>query len=145
MLLDKISILKCKNDDYRFVYNLSRRNMEHYVKEHWGGWNSKIFRDTFDKSNIKIVKYKKRKVGFYDIAIEGCEMYLKNIQITLMLRGKGVGAFLMKEIEREAKNSKIKKIKLRTFKNNPANKFFSQEGYIIIDNDKSSVVMEKNI
>lgn len=144
MLFNEISILKCKNDDYRFVHDLSKRNMEHYVKKHWGGWDSKIFSDSFNQNNIKIVKYKKRKVGFYDTAIDGNEMYLKNIQITSMLRGKGVGAFLMKKIEKEAKNKKIEKIKLRTFKDNPANRFFSKEGYGVVGSDESSIVIEKN-
>ncbi len=145
MLLNEISVIDCQEDDYRFVHDLSRGNMEDYVKEHWGGWSTKAFKDSFNKNNIRIAKYGKRKIGFYDIIIKDGLLYLQSIQVIADLRGRGVGSFLMEKVEEEAKYKKIKKIRLKTFKNNPAKHFFSKEGYKVVDEDKSSLIMEKKI
>jgi len=144
MLLNEVFITKCQDEDYRFVYNLSKKNMKAYVEEHWGAWNAKVFRDSFDKNNFWIAKYKKRKIGFYAVANEDNVLYLQSIQIAPSLKGKGLGSFLMKMMEKKAKSNK-KKIKLKTFKNNPAKDFFRKMGYEVVDEDKSSLIMEKNL
>ena len=94
-------IRNCKDDDYRLVYNLLKRNMYSLFVKHWGRWNPNVFRDDFHKKNIKIVESGARIVAFYDFEFKEKFSYLNNIQIVKSIQGKGLGTFLMDLMEKK--------------------------------------------
>lgn len=145
MLSQKISIRKCRDSDYRFIYDISKRNMEFYIKKHWGGWNPKKFKEGFNKDNIKVIEYKGKRIAFYDTELKGKCLYLHNLQITFSLRRKGLGRFLTALIEKGAKKKGLNKVKLRVFKDNPAKNFYLKLGYKITGNKKGSLSMERKL
>src|SRR3989344_4836119 len=76
----KFKIRNCENRDYRFVYNLLKRNMYALFVKHWGRWNPNVFRDNFNKKNIRIIEYKTKRVAFYDFEFKdnlARKLYLK--------------------------------------------------------------------
>jgi ribosomal protein S18 acetylase RimI-like enzyme len=71
--------------------------------------------------------------------------YIDNIQISKLMRKKGLGNYLMKLIEKETKKNNLKKIRLKVFKDNPATKFYTKLGYKKFSNKKTSIILEKQI
>ena len=141
----EFNIRKCRDNDYQFCYNLTKRNMSDYVNMHWGGWNPKIFREYFNKGNIRIVEYKNRRIGLYVFEFKKDHSYINNIQISRQFRKKGIGTYLIHLIEKESKERKLSKIQLGIFKENPAIKLYERLEYKRIKDCGSSIIMQKKI
>lgn len=141
----ELRIRNCDKSDYSFVYRLTKRNMEDYVRKFWGEWNTKLFRSNFKIENIRIIKYKKKKIGFYDVERKGEYLYIHNLQITRSLQGKGIGKFLMSLIERKAHDQGLSEINLSVFNNSPAKNFYLSLGYQVLNDKKHSSIMTKII
>ena len=141
----EFNIRECTDNDYRFCYSLTKRNMSDYVNRHWGGWNPKIFRDYFSKGNIRIVEYKNRRIGLYVFEFKKDHSYINSIQISKRFRKKGLGTAILNLMEKESKERKLSKIRLGIFKENPAIKLYERLGYKKIKDYNSSIIMEKKI
>jgi len=144
-ILRKIKIKNCEEKDYSFVYRLTKRNMEGYVRKFWGGWNPAMFKKNFKIQNIKIIEYKKKKIGFYDIERKDGYLYVHNVQITISFQGKGIGNYIMSLIEKKASKLHLPEIKLSVFKSNPAKEFYLFLGYEILEDKDHSVLMKKTL
>lgn len=142
----KFKIRKCTNEDYKFFYNLTKRNMFFYINKHLS-WDVKEIRNDFilGERDIRIIERNNKRIGFYHVVFEDGLCYIKNIQISPSLQGKGLGTFLMKLIEEEVGKHKFKKIRLTVFKDNPVNHFYQRIGYKKIKDKKHSWVLEKEL
>lgn len=141
----KFDIRQCVVGDYWFCYFLSKRNMLPYVVKHWGGWNPQAYKKGFDKRNVKIVEHKNKRIGFYNLVIAGGYAYLNDIQISKLMRGKGLGTKLLGLIEQEANSKGATKIGLKVFKDNPSKNLYSRLNYKVVKNDSNSFIMEKHL
>lgn len=141
----KFKIRKYSNKDYWFAYTLLKRNMLPFFKKYWGGWDPKNFRSNLNAKNIKIIEYKNKRVGYYDLKFEKTFSYLNNIQISNLLRSKGLGTYLMIFVEQQTKKHKLNRIRLQVFKDNKAINFYRKLGYKKIGNRYFSVILEKKI
>jgi len=145
-LMKEIKTKTATMEDYRYCYNLSKRNMLHYLEKHWGGWKRGAFRKSFDPKKTKIILKNNRRIGFYIILKKPNCHYISTIQISKQMRGKGVGTYMLNTIENKIrKQSKIKLIELRVFKDNPAKNLYKKLGYIKKEEDESSILMKKRI
>lgn len=142
---NKFKIRKCKDEDYRFVYSLSKENMYTLLLKHWRGWNPKVFRGNFNKKNTKIIEYRSKRIGFYDLEIKDNFTYIHNIQVSKFIQGKGLGTCLMNLMEKETRKHKLRKIRLRVFKDNLARKLYLKIGYKQIRDEGSSVILDKKV
>ena len=115
-----------------------------FVK-HWGKWDPKIFRNNFNKKNIKIITYKTKRVAFYDVEFKEGFSYINNLQLSTQVQKKGLGSVLIDLIERETKKHKLKTIRLKVFKDNLARKFYIKKGFKQIKEEKSALILEKKV
>ena len=141
----KFKIRNCENRDYRFVYNLLKRNMYALFVKHWGRWNPNVFRDNFNKKNIRIIEYKTKRVAFYDFEFKDGFSYIHNVQVSPSRQGKGLGTCLVSLMENETKRHKLKKIRLKVFKDNLARKLYLKLGYKQIKKEGPAVILEEKI
>ena len=144
-ILKKIKIQNVTLNDFQFIHDVSKQNMEKYVIQHWGEWNEKKFKNSIDLKNIKVVYLDKQKIGFFSVSSDNKKAYLHNMQLVQLFHKKGIGGFLINFIEKKIKEKKIKKIKLQVFLNNPAVKFYQKMGYVVTNSDQEVAIMEKKI
>lgn len=138
-------IRNCKDEDYRFVYNLFKKNMYALFVKNWGGWKRGVFRRDFRRENIKIVNFKNRRIAFYDLEFKDKFSYIRNIQVSSSMQGNGLGTALLNLIETETREKGLKRIRLRVFKDNPARKLYLKLKYKQIKDEGSTVILEKKI
>ena len=143
----EVKLRKCKGSDYVFVYNLSKKNMKKYVDKYWGGWKPEKFKKNFNKNiaNTVIAEYHSKRIGFYALDIRDKKIHINDVQIIKNHRGKGLGTYLMKLIEKKALSRGIRKLELQVFKDNPAKRLYSRLGYKKIKDKKSAIIMEKRL
>ena len=141
----ELRIRRCTDEDYWFVYNLLKRNMSYFYMKYWGGWNSKKFRNNFNKKNIKIIEYKNKRIAYYTLRFKNNYSYVDDIQISTLMRGKGIGTYLIYLMETETKKHNFKKIRLKVFKDNKARALYSKLGYQQIVDEGSTIIMQKKL
>ena len=140
-----LTIRKAILQDYQFCYRIAKRNMSYYIEKYWNKQISEIYRQAFDYNNTWIVIYDKKRVAYFRIKTEPKFLYFEDMQVSGLMRGKGVGTCLMKLIEKKAFQKNINKIQLTVFKSNPAKKLYQRLGYKVIQDKKISVLMEKKL
>ncbi len=143
--LSSINLRNCHKNDHEFIHDLSKENMENYVKKFWGGWDKKKFISNIKINNIEIIEHNGKSIGFIDSEIIDNLFYLHNLQIKKKFQGKKIGQYVLSNFEQDVKNSGIKKICLQVFKDNPAKIFYEKFGYVVTEDNGNSVIMEKNL
>lgn len=144
---DKLSltIRRALWEDYQFCHKLAKQNMSHYIKKYWGGWSPRLYRKGFNPKNTWIVLYNKKRIAFFRTKTKKGSLYFEDMQVSKLMRGKGIGTYLMKLIERKAIKNKIRRIRLTVFKDNPAKRLYDRLGYKVIKDKTTSVLMEKRL
>jgi ribosomal protein S18 acetylase RimI-like enzyme len=147
MVLDKkkLKIRKFSEGDYLFCYRLTKRNMFDYVTKYQDGWDAKAYREHFERDNVDIVEYNNRRIGFYNVQKREKELFLIDVQISKQHQNKGLGTYLLDVIERQAIRSKIKKLTLGVYWDNPSLNLYKRLGYKVFKKKKYFAVMCKNI
>ena len=146
MQLDQLKIRDRKDEDYQFILNLTRENMEEKFKEYWGGWNEAELDKGYKSGIFKVVEFKGRRIDFfcYDVNFKD-HVFIWNVQLTSLMQNQGIGTYLMKFIENEVKPI-TSKIRLRVFKDNPALRLYNRLGYTKQIRDETfSLILEKDI
>lgn len=140
-----LSIKTFSDNDYNFVYSITKRNIKKYADKYWGGWNAKKFKEDFNPTSTKIILHNNRRIGLYQLEFLEKSAYIRNIQISNKYRNKGLGNFFMKKMEEETTNNNYNKIQLQVFKENPAINLYKRLDYKIIKDKNYSVIMEKQL
>ncbi len=124
--------------DYRFCYNLTKKNMMALFTQHWGGWNAKAFRDGFSTRKTKIMIIGGRRYEFLSIRKDDTLIYIENIQLSESVRGQGIGTKILTKI---IDQNPGKRIELTTFINNPALQLYKKCGFKIKKNSNGTILM----
>ena len=139
-------IIKIRNsswDDYNYCYTLAKRNMQPVYKKHKLEWKPKIYRKNFVPKFVKLLEYNNRRIGFYRLVFKENSWYLSDLQISGLLRGKGIGTKIMMLLETIVKKKGCNTIKLRVFSDNPAINLYKKLGYKVLEKQGSSYLMKK--
>jgi ribosomal protein S18 acetylase RimI-like enzyme len=134
-----------REKDYAFIHDLSRDNMEHFVRLHWGGWNEKFLRKDMKPAGIRIVSCSNRDIAFFEVVLMRKTLHLRNIQVARECQRKGIGSLLMDLVEEEARKAGAKTIKLTVFADNPALDFYEHRGFVVTIRDDGTVGMVKKL
>lgn len=143
--MKEINLTDCTEADLEFVYDLMKLNMEEYVKEFWGEWNTEKFKASLKKENIEIIRYDNKMIGFFDITHDGYKSYLHNIQLIPSFQRRGIGAKIMSLIEKQEKMAGTKRIEAKVFKTNPARFFYHKLDYKTIEEEENSLIIAKSL
>ncbi len=68
----KFILRHANDDDYSFIFGLLMENMFESFIRNWGFWNEESFKKTHRKTNIRIIEYEDRSIG-YVAHLEGDE------------------------------------------------------------------------
>ncbi|MDD5731331.1 MAG: GNAT family N-acetyltransferase [Patescibacteria group bacterium] len=140
-----INIRNSSWDDYRYCYELTKRNMRPFYIKHKLEWKPKSYRRNFDPKFVKILEINNRRIGFYKLSFKENHWHLGDLQISGLFRGKGIGTEIMKLIEKTVKMKGRNSIKLRVFVDNPALSLYKKTGYKMIEQQGSSYLMHKKL
>ena len=116
-----------------------------YFTKYWGGWKPDKFRSNFNPKETSMILRDNQRVGYYVLKNRSDHNYIDNVQISPLMKGKGIGTYIMELIETQAIKTNIKLIKLEVFKDNPAKNLYEKFNYKIIKDKGASVLMEKKL
>ncbi len=140
-----IEIRNSSWDDYNYCYLLTKNNMLSFYVKHNLEWKAEVYKKNFTPKYIKILEYNKRRIGFYKLTFKEDSWYLADLQISWLLRGKGIGTKILWIIETIVKKKKYNKLKLKVFFDNPAVNLYKRLGYNILEKESERFLMVKYI
>jgi GNAT superfamily N-acetyltransferase len=114
----------------------------YYVELNWE-WDNTKFRESFDPNITKIIQADGIDIGMLKVEEREDCIYLGDIQIDRVYRGKGIGTKLIKTAIESAMMAN-KPIRLRVLKGNPAKDLYLRLGFRAIQTLNNCYMMERN-
>ena len=127
-------------NDYKFCYDLTKKNMHDLFSRHWGGWVDSEFRKGYVTENIQIIMVGSKTAGYFSHKTKGKSVYIDNIQILSSLHGKGLGTLVLRAFLNEHSDLTIR---LTTFQDNPAKRLYGRFGFEVVEKNGFTIKMEK--
>ncbi|NQT11709.1 MAG: GNAT family N-acetyltransferase [Planctomycetes bacterium] len=110
------------------------------------GWNeARHQQEPKHPECYQMVCRERQRVGFLSLRDEPQFVYLPTIQLVPDARASGIGTLLMQHVEHVAVEREYDRVRLRVFKGNPAKSLYDRLGYVVVESDDFSYVMEKKL
>ncbi len=120
------------NEDYEFMYTVSKRTMREYVEAIWG-WDERTQRRmhhvSWNPGNYQVIVVDGHDAGRLSVDTYDTYLYLNNIQILPEFQGRGLGTRIIQDILTSAGN---KSVKLRVLRGNPAKRLYERLGFKVV-------------
>jgi len=134
-------------EDYNFIYNLNKINMEDYVIKTWGYWDEDFQRGLFSRyfqtKEFQIIVVNNKKVGIFAFSRNKTSIIVDEIQILPEYQGKGIGTLIFSDIIANAQKEKIE-ITLRVLKvNSIAQRFYDKLGFEKVGDTETHFILSK--
>ncbi len=134
---------KASENDLGFLLDLRMKTMtEHYASSGLPTTEESALQRVlyqFEKANI--ISLDNEPIGLLKINKESDKTEILQIQIDPKMQGKGIGKIILKDIIEESKTAQ-KPVVLSVLKTNKAQNLYSSLGFIIINEDEHSYIME---
>ncbi len=126
--------------DYRYCYTVTKRNMAVFFTRHWGGWAPAAFRRGFNAGNVTMILVAGRRAGYISLRQEENSLYIDNFQLSAPLCGRGIGTRILTGL---IKRRPGQTIRLTTFDDNPAKRFYERLGFVVTERNGMTVRMAR--
>jgi len=145
-LSPSVGLRPCDADmDGPFIRDLTKSNF-HDVMKRTVGWNeARHQQEPKHPECYQMVCRERQRVGFLSLRDEPQFVYLPTIQLVPDARASGIGTLLMQHVEHVAVEREYDRVRLRVFKGNPAKSLYDRLGYVVVESDDFSYVMEKKL
>lgn len=147
MKKNEFKLRNYEDGDYEFVYDAKKFGYKEYVELYYGKWDDDVQHDMFKnylssrKEFIKIIEVHGEKAGFIDVSdTDDCVLEIGNICLMPNFRGKGIGSNYFEKLLTERENQTMR---LRVFKNNPAQNLYKRFGFEITQETDTHFYMER--
>ena len=132
-----------KKRDGRFIRELTRDNFYDSLTRTIG-WNENRHREEpkFPERYLMLFSENER-IGFLSLREPLNCLYLETLQLLQPYRGQGIGTALMRFVEEVARRKGKDRIRLRLFKDNPAQSLYYRTGFKVIEDQDWCLLMEK--
>jgi ribosomal protein S18 acetylase RimI-like enzyme len=141
------SLKMATQEDYDFMYNVNKTNMEDHVINTWGNWNEDYQKDFFSRYfqtiEFQIIVLNDKNVGIVAFSRNETSIIIDEIQILPEYQSKGIGTLILLDIIANAQKAKME-ISLRVLKvNYIAQKFYYKLGFEKVGDTETHVILSK--
>ena len=136
-------IKSARHEDEAFAHKLTRSNMDSYVAQYWGGWDEHIFAANYRQRENLIAWAKSIPVGYVAVTCSGNCLRIEDLQVCPEHQRRGIGAWVIKYVERIAKDRNVSELEVRVFHDNPASRLYRRLGFKPYSNDRNTETLRK--
>ncbi len=134
-----------RQSDAEWLWQLKVATLRGYVEATWGTWNeaqqrSFAARDLRSPTLRIIVLAGEGDAGAIDVARRGSEWFLGRLELLPRLQRRGLGRFLISELQREAALAGLP-IRLHVLRVNPAQSLYRRLGFEEVGQTTSHLLM----
>lgn len=136
------SLRPATDEDYEFMYTVSKRTMREYVEAIWG-WDERMQRRMHEVSwnpdHYQVIVVDGQDAGRLSVDAYDTYLYLNNIQILPEFQGRGLGTQIIRDMLTSAGD---RSVKLRVLRGNPAKRLYERLGFKVVRESEERFWME---
>lgn len=131
--VDTIDLRQATEEDYQFLYSLTKTTMREYVEPIWG-WDEERqrahFRERFDPARVQIILLEGHEIGALAVETRPEELFLSQLYILPEYQRRGIGTRLLHSVLDEAAARGLP-VTLQVLRGNPAKRLYERLGFTV--------------
>ena len=131
--------------DADFVFRVVEATMRAYNEQQWGRFdveaNKKAIDERIAAGTFKVIRFEGADIGVLRVERHDGHIQLDQLFILPSHQNRGIGARIVRELIREAREAK-KPLRLRVLEVNPARRFYEREGFRVVATTPGRIHME---
>lgn len=129
--------------DLSFARDLTRRGMLRYYCQFDLLWQDEAFDAAWEWREQWLVMDGEERVGFCSLSQDSRALYIRELHISEAARGRGIGTWVLRELDTWAEQRHLPLLRLTVFKSNPARDLYRREGFVEQGADECFVRMQR--
>ncbi|MFJ4373255.1 GNAT family N-acetyltransferase [Pseudomonas japonica] len=131
--------------DLPFARDLTRRGMLRYYCQFDLLWLDEAFDQAWGWREQWLVLDDERCVGFCSLSQDSRALYIRELHITEDARGRGIGTWVLREMNTWAAQRRLSWLRLMVFKSNPARQLYRREGFHEEGEEECFIRMQRSV
>ncbi|WP_136067553.1 GNAT family N-acetyltransferase [Modicisalibacter radicis] len=140
-----VTLVKAGHDDVDAAERLVFDNMHPYLRDAGIAWESARFRQGFATADNYRLIAGAQTVGLLSLTYAADHAYVRELQLIPTYRRRGIGSWLLREVERFARQRGLSRIRLRVLKTSPAEALYRRLGFRVVIEERATLGMEKSL
>ncbi len=109
-------------------------------------WNTEAFLASWKETENFVLLLPHGEAGLFRFTAEPQALYIRDVQIYGRYQRQGAGTFAVRYVERLASERGLAKVRLRVFRENPAQRLYSRLRYVLVAEDDGGLLrFEKHV
>ncbi|WP_159077937.1 N-acetyltransferase [Dickeya sp. Secpp 1600] len=117
--------------DYRWIEELSRANMMDYNRRYGLIWNGERYSTLLHSLDVLVICSHQHSAGFVSQQINSQDSFclINDLQLYPQWQKKGMGTWVLEQIEGQAQQQGLKSLRICVFRDNPAKVLYQRHGF----------------
>lgn len=126
----QLSLRAATDADFDFCESLSREHMAGYRQARGIAWDPGRYRGSWAEFENLLVEVDGERVGALRLSMAEGALEIRDLQVLPGLRGRGIGAWAVRQARAMALERGLPELRLRVFPDNPARRLYQRLGFI---------------
>lgn len=126
-----------------FARDLTRSGMLRYYCQYDLLWLDEAFDQAWDWREQWLVTAGEQHLGFCSLSQDSRALYIRELHIVQNARGRGVGSWVLQELDTWAVQRRLPLLRLTVFKSNPARALYLRKGFVEQGEEECFVRMQR--
>lgn len=126
-----------------FARELTRRGMLPYYCQFDLLWQDEAFDQAWEWREQWLILDADVCVGFCSLSQDSRALYIRELHISEAARGRGIGTWVLRELDSWARQRRLPLLRLTVFTSNPARTLYLREGFVEQGEDEYFVRMQR--
>lgn len=138
-----LHLIAASVSDLPFARDLTRRGMLRYYCQFDLLWQDEAFDKAWEWREQWLVMDGEERVGFCSLSQDSRALYIRELHINESVRGRGIGTWVLRELDTWAQQRRLPLLRLTVFRSNPARALYLREGFVEQGADECFVRMQR--
>lgn len=131
--------------DLPFARELTRRAMLKYYRQFDLLWMDEAFDKAWHWREQWLLSSDQGAVGYLSLSADARALYIRELHLIESARGQGLGARVLDQTFRWARERSLPRVRLTVFNSNPAQALYVRKGFVAVGEDECFVRMERPV
>lgn len=138
-----LHLIAASVSDLPFARDLTRRGMLRFYCQFDLLWQDEAFDKAWEWREQWLVMDGEERVGFCSLSQDSRALYIRELHINESVRGRGIGTWVLRELDTWAQQRRLPLLRLTVFRSNPARALYLREGFVEQGADECFVRMQR--
>lgn len=133
------------DQDLPFARDLTRRGMLRYYCQYDLLWLDESFDQAWSWREQWRVMDGELLAGFCSLSQDSRALYIRELHITDEMRNRGIGTWVLRELNGWAGQRRLPLLRLTVFESNPARQLYRREGFEDVGEEECFIRMQRTV